>query len=379
MLLGGTGGIAGCLAGDGHTAIAVALLAGAVALIVAAYWSAARPGGTAIEGTTEVAALVVVALGALSGLGQLQAASGAIAIVVLALSEKERLQSAVNRIGEATLTAALRFAVLALVVLPLLPDESYGPLGGFQPRALWTIVLIFSGINFAGYLAREAIGAQRGYGITGLFGGLISSTAVTLSFSRLSKTKPALAKGLALGTVAASTMLPLRVTAVCLVLNATVALVAVKYLWPSLVAGAAFVAYFLLRRPETAATGAKDGEKSKSPLGLWSALKMAVAFQFVLMAITWVRERFDTAGVQASAALLGVADVDALVLSMARTGRDPEFVPLAAQAIAIGAVANTALKLTIAAVFGSNAYRAIALPGLALLGLGIGVAMWLAG
>mgnify|MGYP001765000866 CR=1 FL=1 len=95
-------------------------------------------------------------------LGYLDIASGATAVMVLALSEKERLRRWVARIDEGELRAGLQFAVLALVVLPLLPEGRYGPLGGLEPRGLWIIVLLFSALNFAGYVARRVVGPERG-------------------------------------------------------------------------------------------------------------------------------------------------------------------------------------------------------------------------
>jgi uncharacterized membrane protein (DUF4010 family) len=184
LLLGGLGGCAGWFASNGDVALAVAFIAGAMAFIVAAYFAAARPGGIAVEGTTEAAALLVVALGTLAGFGFLAVASGAAAVTVLVLSEKERLHAAVAHADAREMRAAFQFAVLALVVLPVLPDQTYGPLGGIRPRALWIVVLIFSGVNFLGYVARRAVGVTRGYGVAGLLGGVISSTAVTWQFAR---------------------------------------------------------------------------------------------------------------------------------------------------------------------------------------------------
>ena len=125
-------------------------------------------------------------------MGERTLASGAAAVVVLALMEKERAHRLVGSLGEKELRSALQFAVMSLVILPLLPAASYGPYGGVQPRGLWTVVLIFTGLNFAGYLARKALGAERGWGVAGFLGGLISSTAVALSFSRRSREDPAL-------------------------------------------------------------------------------------------------------------------------------------------------------------------------------------------
>ena len=147
FLLGILGGVSGWLAASdtvGSAALGVALILAAALLVVTAYFVTARPGGPAVEGTTEVAALAVLALGTLAGLGYLGVTGGATAVMVLALSEKERLHGAVARIGATELRSAAQFAVLALVILPLLPDRTFGPLGGVNPRQLWIVVLIFS-------------------------------------------------------------------------------------------------------------------------------------------------------------------------------------------------------------------------------------------
>jgi uncharacterized membrane protein (DUF4010 family) len=374
FLLGTLGGVAGWLAASSASSLAAVLVAGGAALVVAAYWVASRPGGQTVEGTTEVAALVVISLGVLAGLGFLELTSGATAVIVLVLSEKERLRGAVARIGREELRAALQFAVLALVVLPLLPNQTYGPLGGFQPRALWMVVLVFSALNFAGYLARKSVGVERGYGMTGLFGGIVSSTAVTFQFSRLSRQDPRLATGLAVGVVGACTVLLPRVFLVSAVLNFDVALQLLPFFLPPFAAGAAAVSLALLRHWEPG-DGPAD-EMIRNPLRLGSAIRMALAFQVSLMAIAYVRDTLGASGILASAALLGLTDMDALTVSMNRVGESPDLVGLAARAIGVGVVANSVLKLTLAMVLGAPRYRALAGAGLgALTAVTVG-ALW---
>jgi uncharacterized membrane protein (DUF4010 family) len=375
FLLGTLGGVAGWLSVSGAAAVGAALLIAAGVLVVTAYLLAARPGGPSVEATTEVAALVVLALGTLAGLGYLGVASGAAAVVVLVLSEKKRLREAIPRIGEAELRAALQFAVLALVILPLLPDQTYGPLGGIRPRALWTVVLIFTGLNFVGYLARKAVGPARGYGVTGVLGGLVSSTAVTFHFSRISREQPALGRGLAIGVVGASTVLLARVTLVSAVLNYRVALALIPLLVPAFVVGVLMTSLALLRHTEPEAPAAHD--TSSSPLRLWSAIRMALAFQLSLMLIAFVRDTLGSVGVLGSAALLGLTDMDALTLSMNRLGTSGDLVILAARAIAVGVIANSLLKLGLVLALGARGFRLLASGGLALLTLVSVAALWL--
>lgn len=148
--------------------LAALLLAGTAALIVAAYMAASR---AEVDGTTEMAALVVLAAGVVAGLHELRLASATIAVTTLLLVEKSRLHKIVERIDDASLRAGLRFAVMAVVILPILPAGPYGPLGGIRPRQLWAMVLFFSGLSFAGYIARRWMGSKRGYPIAGLLGG----------------------------------------------------------------------------------------------------------------------------------------------------------------------------------------------------------------
>ena len=169
-MLGAVGGLAGWLWLTGVTTLAAVLLGGGVAIVAAAYFAGSRRD---IDGTTEVAALVVLAAGVLAGLGSVTLASGIFALVTLLLVEKSRLHALVGRLDDVGLRSGVRFGVMALVVLPLLPEGPYGPLGGVRPRELWMLVLFFSGLSFAGFVARRVVGPGRGYFVTGLLGGLI--------------------------------------------------------------------------------------------------------------------------------------------------------------------------------------------------------------
>ena len=376
FLLGLLGGVAGWLSTGGLPALAALLLAGGIALTVAAYAMAARRRPADIEGTTEVAALVVLALGSVAGLGFPLLTSATVAVMVLALVEKSRIQQLVHRIGEREMAAALQFAVLALVVLPLLPEGPYGPFDSIRPRALWTVVLLFSGLSFAGYLARRAVGAARGYAVTGLLGGVVSSTAVTLGFARHSRSEPALSSALALGVVAASTVVFPRVLLVGAVLNPAFAWASLRYLLPALFVGGAAVAITLIRRPSHLPDHPTE---VRSPLGLGSAIKMAVGFQVVLLLVPFAEKLWGTPGVLTSAAIVGMTDMDALTLSMARLTASPSSLPLAAKALAVGALASSMFKLGIALAIGSAPFRRRAGAGLAAVAAACGLGLLIAG
>jgi uncharacterized membrane protein (DUF4010 family) len=372
FLLGILGGCAGLFASMSAPGVAIIIAAGGLALAVAAYVTAQRRPEMEPDGTTEAAALVVIALGAIAGSGSVALAAGAGSIVVLALSEKARLHWLVRRLGDAELHAALQFCVLALVVLPLLPS---GPLFGavaIRPRALWAVVLLFSALNFSGFIARRALGPNRGYGVAGMLGGVISSTAVTLSFARQSRRDDAPASALALGVIGACTVLVPRVIAVSAVLNADVAVALARLLIAPLAIGAAIVAVGWRSQAQSGDTPTIP----KSPLRLATAIKMAVAFQVAMTAIAFVRGAWGMSGLYASGAVLGLTDVDALTVSMSQvdagvTAGD------AARAIAVGILANTVLKLGVSVALGGTAFRRVATTGLGALAVASALSLWL--
>ena len=376
LLLGLLGGGAGLFMSWGLSLVGVVLLVGGTLFVVAAYVMAVRRPDHDLEATTEGAGLVVLMLGALAGVGQLAIAAGTVAVVLLALGEKQRLHWFVKQIGEREMRAGLQFLVLALVILPLLPSGPYGPYGGIRPRALWSVVVLFSGLNFAGYLARRAVGAARGYGMTGLLGGLVSSTAVTLQFARLSRRDAKLGGPLALGVIGACTVLVPRVLVTSAVLDGDVALALLPYALPPLVIGLAVVAIALRRTPPVAPEAATGGDSS--PLRLWSAMQMALAFQVAITAVAIVRERWGSPGVLASAALLGLTNMDALTVSMSRLGATPGGASLGAQGIAVGLLATTVFKAALAIALGSARFRRLVVGGLTAEAAALGVGLWLA-
>jgi uncharacterized membrane protein (DUF4010 family) len=378
LLLGFIGGVAGWLAAGGSVVLGAVVLAGAALLVTAAYVMAARSGPEAVEGTTEVAALAVLALGTAAGLGFPLLTSAAVSVLLLALVEKTRIHSLIARIGEREMAAALQFAVLALVILPLLPNGPYGPFGAVRPRALWLVVLLLSALNFAGYVARRAVGEGRGYGLTGLLGGIVSSTAVTLSFSGLSRQRPEAGGGLAAGVMGACTVLLARVLVLSAVLNAALLDPLMPYLVPPLVVGIGLVTAALVPK-SGGESGAEHQPESRNsnPLGLWSALRMALAFQVVLIIMPLANATWGDTGVLTSAAIVGITDMDALTLAMAKLGSSPESLALAAHGIGIGLLASTLLRLGIAMTVGAGPFRRKVGVGLAALAAAVGLGIWL--
>jgi uncharacterized membrane protein (DUF4010 family) len=346
----------------GFPALGIAVLVAAALLIVAAYSSAAYKGDR--ESTTEFAAILVLAAGALAGNGELAMASAINAFLALILMEKSRIHSLVFRLKSEELSAGLRFAVLALVVLPLLPKGPFGPDPGIRPRELWAFVLLFSGLSFAAYIIRKLTSAERGYRIAGLLGGLVSSTLVTLNFSKESRSQPEIAGALTAGVVAASTVLFVRVAVLMLLMNRTIAIAAAPYFIAAFLVGVV-LSIFAFKEKEAGASK----ESPRNPLQLRSAIPMAIGFQAALYIAKWATSHFGASGTILSSILVGMTDVDTLTFMIARQpGPDTA---VAAKAFVAGVLSNTVVKTLIALMIGRGSFRIRAAMSLAAVGIAL--------
>jgi uncharacterized membrane protein (DUF4010 family) len=347
-LLGTLAGIAGYLTESDLPIPAALLVSGALALVVAGYVRASKKD---IDATTEVAALVVIGAGVLAGLGQLRLSAALTTITVLLLAEKPRLHGFVSRLDEPTMLAAARFAVMSVVILPLLPEGPFGPGPGIKPRDLWMLVLLFSGMSFVGFIAQRMSGTA-GYPLTGLLGGLVSSTSVTLNFARLSKTHQQQDAPLATGAVAASTVLFLRVAIAVAILDATLLPVLARYLAAPFIAGlvAVALAWRSLRGSRA------EGGGVTNPLQLKNAVELSLLFQVVLYVVYYVRQWVGDAGLMVTGFVLGLTDVDALTLSMTRGVATGISIEMACRAILMGIIANSIMKAIIAFAIGTRRF-----------------------
>jgi uncharacterized membrane protein (DUF4010 family) len=352
-----------------HAPIAIVLLASASLLVVAGYAAASR---SDVDATTEVAALMVLAAAFLAGAGQMTVASALAAGTVLLLLEKTRLHDLVRRIDDASLRASARFAAMACIVLPLLPRGPYGPFDAVRPRELWAIVLFFSGLSFVGWIARRFTGPQRGIVVTGLLGGIISSTSVTLQFARDSRRPDLSGAALAAGAVGACTVMLLRVTLASVVLNPALGLHLLRYTVPPFVFGVALLLVFW-RRDGQVTNGATT---SDSPLQLRAALQMALMFQVVLLAMAAVRAHLGTQALVTTSVFVGLTQLDALTLSLARTPTPDGGIAALAAALTAGIVSNTLVKLALTLVVGRGSFRNVTVPTLGTMAMLMAVLFW---
>jgi uncharacterized membrane protein (DUF4010 family) len=334
---------------------------GLTALVGMSYWTERkREDGPDPGLTSEIAALLVFAIGALPFVTQIgldfqqrSILAGALGtIVMVLLSLKETLHKAAGKVSREDLTATARFLLLAAVVLPLLPDQAYGPFDTLNPFTIGVVVVMIAGISFVGYLAVRFLGARKGIGLTALFGGLASSTAVALTFSARGKENPKLALMCAFAIIFASTVMFPRIAIELAAFNQELVVPMLAPLGAMLVAGVigAGVLWQLSKTKE------KDGEEPKfaNPFKLSQALKLGAVYAAVRLVSAAAHHYWGDSGLYASAILAGLADVDAITISVARLHGEGEQLAThtAVFAITLAAISNTMVKAGIALVLG---------------------------
>ena len=317
---------------------------------------------------TELAAIAVTLLAGLTTLDHAALAVCLAVIVAALLAYKQPLHGLIDKIGWDDLFAGLRLLIASFIVLPLLPDQTVDPWDALNPRKLWLLVIMISGLSMIGYVATRWLGPGRGTVITGLTGGLVSSTAATLAFSRQSKESDGAqaAQMLAIGTLIAWAVMFFRVMVISFaVYPALLRELAV----PMTAMGLACLASagVLLWRRRADATRSKPGEIAVStPFTLTQAAKFGLLFAVILLVVKIVGDLDLPGGLYVVAALAGLTDVDAISLSMAQHARGGATL-VATIAIVIAALANTAVKAGMAASIGSPDYRRLMLVATGLI------------
>lgn len=355
------GAIAGYLEeglGLGWLALAVFVAVGA--LIISLYVLTSLHGDTGI--TTEISALLAFLLGLLCAHGQLQVAAWVAVAMALMLALKDWLHRLARRIDTSDVEATLKFAIVTLIILPLVPDHNYGPapLDVLNPYKVWLMVVLISGLNFLSYLLIKTVGPEHGIGIAGLLGGLASSTAVTLGFSQRSRQPGADAPALALGILLAWTVMFFRVVIMTGLISGELGL-RLAIAMGALCVVSLGACYWLWRR--RMATERGEVKAGQNPFELDEAIKFGLLFGIVVFVAKAAQVYLGDAGLYLAAGIAGLTDVDAITLAMADMARnDAQNLNVAARAIVIAALANTLVKSGLAAGLGSPELRRLTLP-----------------
>lgn len=327
-------------------------LAGLFAMVVASYVMMARSESFGI--TTELAGIIAFLLGALVFADHLLLATTITVLVVSLLTLKVRLHTFIASLSPADIRAFIQFTIISALVLPFLPRGAIGPGGVWDLHEVWTMVILVTGISLAGYLLVKVFGHGKGILFEGLIGGLVSSTAVTLSLSRRARSGTLTASQLAaVGIVASTSVMYPRILLETWVVDRHLAL----HLLPSILAitaTATLAAILLWRRTDQRPGTASDLEVT-NPLNFGVALQFGAVYMLVQWLMMLATTHYPAQGLYAGSLLFGATDMDAITLSIARRG-ELNAAPRAT-AILLATISNTVMKLALVLIFGHRGLR----------------------
>ncbi|MCB4824740.1 MgtC/SapB family protein [Roseicella aerolata] len=356
-LTGLLGGVTGALAG-GLGGLGAGLLLGLVFLGQGAAMALFKLREAEAEGrfgvTSVVAAQATFLLGAFAVLGEATVAGAAAVAMTALLAARESLHGFMARLSWVELRSAVVLLAMTLVALPLVPDRPLEVLGGLNPARVWLLAVILAAVSFLGYVAMRLFGTGAGQAAAGAAAGLVSSTAATLANARASAARPSEAAPLAAGALIAGAVSCLRTAALAWIGSAAVG----AQLAPALLAAAAVQAagagLLLARRAPGAAAG--EGQAVDNPFELGAVLQLAGLLAAVGLVADLASHHFGGAGAFVVAAISGLADVDAVTLTI--PGLVPERLSpwLAAATVAVAVGSNALAKCAYAAVLGGRGY-----------------------
>lgn len=325
--------------------------------------------------TTLTAAFVTVLLGAMavhSDRGLILAVVVGGAMTVL-LSAKGRIHSFVDEIDEHERRASVKFILVVLVIFPILPDREIDVLFGLNPRVIWFMVVLVTGLSFVAYVLGRFVGMRRGIVLTGVIGGFVSSTATTVSMAERSAEAPSLSTVGAFSIVIASAVMFPRALVEVVIINPELFAHAVLPLGAMTVTGvvASAILYYRLTREEVVEPSVEN------PFRLRAALFFGAVFAVVLLVSESASSSFGASGVYVTAFISGLADVDAITLSLSSLSADGAISrEVATTGIVIGAIANTLVKAALAWLLGARQLARIVTIVLVLVSVvGLGVAL----
>ncbi len=315
---------------------------GVVGTVAVGTTISARKGKAKAGITTEIATVLMFGIGALLVVAPWSVAVALGGAVAVLLQWKQPLHRLIDQLGDKEVRAIMQFALISLVILPVLPDETFGPLDVWNPRNIWWMVVLITGISLGAYIAFKAFGEHVGMVLGGLLGGFISSTATTVSFSRRAHARSATVLPAAFVIILASTVMYARVLV-------EITVVAPQHLqqmvWPIAILAAASIVmvgivWFLARRTST------EFAEPENPTELKSALFFGAMYAVVLLGVAAAEEYFGQRGIYAVALLSGLTDMDAITLSSARMVADGRVAADTAwRAIILAALSNLTFKL----------------------------------
>ena len=309
------------------------------------------PGSTSFAG-----AMLTMFCGALIFWDEMKSAVVVAATTMVLLGLKRPIHAWTRTINERDIRATLQFVAISGVILPLVPDRDMGPFGGFNPFSTWLMVVLISGLGFAGYVAIRMVGARAGTFLMGILGGLASSTATALAFSRRSREAPNASDHYALAVVAACTVMLPRVLVATSLVNASFSATLIVPFALMAIPGICYGLWVGLRKQPN--TSNHNTPELGNPLSLTTAIKFAALYSAIAFLVKMVRAQGWTQGVLPLSFVSGLTDMDAISLSIAREQSAESAAPgLATRAVVLAAVSNTLLKAGMAIALGSRGLK----------------------
>lgn len=301
--------------------------------------------------TTEFSALIVFLSGVMLAFERAMVSVFIVIVILFILNIKEKIQTYEKVIEKQDLSATILFLVMSFVILPLFPNHPLDPWGYFNFYQIWMMVVLVAGISFLGYIAVRIIGLKHGIGLAGFVGGLVSSTAVSLSFARRAKESPTLSKNLAIGICLACSIMLIRLFAEIYIINSDLA---DSMLIPVCIAsllGYTFLGYLYF-------TASKDNivqeTTFKNPFKLSEALVLGLFFGAVIALIKFADAHSGNSGVYVVSFIAGFADTDAIALSLAALAKNGLASNTAMNALILAMLANSLVKFTITLLLGTR-------------------------
>jgi len=361
------GSVSSFLANDFGIILAALALGGLILMTTVSYSGALVRNRTETGITTEVAAILTFLFGVLV-MGDHALVAIALAVITsILLTFKGKLHGFIRNMSSDDIHVTLQFALVAAVILPLLPNRTIDPWGLLNPFQIWLMVVFVSGIGFSGYVLMKLLGPSQGINIMGILGGLASSTATTISFSSASREYPQMAHHYARAVVLASTVMFPRVLFLILVIHPPLVLKVVIPFILMLITGVIYI--FVIQKSKLTETDTiHPVYKITNPLKLSTAIKFGLLFAFVLIVVEYSQTFFGSSGVYLASFVTGLTDVDAITLSVTRLAQSTQLSSdVAGIAVIIAALMNTVSKGAISYFSGTQELRSSVIKAFSLM------------
>lgn len=322
-------------------------------MVILSYWVSSNKGE--IGGTTEFATLIAFMLGCTTLMGFIEASLAVTVVVLTLLSLKIKIKSLVGQITQNEMYALVKFIILVLLIFPFLPDRDLGVTGIFNPKELGWVIILTSGIGFVGYIFMKFLGSSRGILLTGIIGGLVSSTAVAWIFSKKSKEFPTLTNNCATAILAASTIMVVRVFVWLAIFNVPLIPNLIVPMVLVFLAGIGVSLFYFkkgISLPED-----DEAIQLGEPLNLKSAVVFGILYTIILFVVHYANQSFGTMGLYISSAFAAITDIDAITISVSKMASGSIQNKVAQNIILLATLCNTLVKIGISLWNGSKALR----------------------